>query len=371
MQAQIGSLGKKILERAEKNPVENLLKATPPITTSFADVDTTGMLPPTFGKDSVFKPLTDLKRTEDGDFILEPGFYRLQVKSYCLHAGTHGPSSGYGYMYAPVEGPKADIVIAVVQNSYHHPEIPQHDIQVLLWAIVDRCKFGNLAPNIKLTATSLLTPEQILQLQGGAVGVIPDAVLQKGISSLPPEMRKLMQAENDLRRKLNDANSSYEEMERVAVLAGMEPDNGGMHIESGVWSFHPNGYYIRYIPSGYSSTLLQVWVPEMVIYSLNGKKIVVPWDREPPQGVEMRSLRNQLLPKQFPPKWDPDRYSPSHYNPSHYGPPFWEQVAFRRMLMSVGPGNVEKWHGNFSHVGMAEPANTGNQRLIISLSGRD
>ena len=167
---------------------ENLLKEKPPITTSFADVDTTGMLDASFGSDSIYRPLTDLKRTEDGGFILEPGFYQLQVESYCLHAGTHGPSSGYGYMYAPVLGPKADIVTTISKNSIFHPEIAQHDIQLVLWAIIARSKFGDLQPNIKLVATKLLSHQQLLELQGGAIGLIPDALLQKGISSLPSSL---------------------------------------------------------------------------------------------------------------------------------------------------------------------------------------
>ena len=33
-------------------------------------------------------------------------------------------------------------------------------------------------------------------------------------------------------------------------------------MPSGRWSLHPDGYYVRYIPSGYSSTRTEIWVPE-------------------------------------------------------------------------------------------------------------
>ena len=373
LSAQINSLGKKILEKVERNPVENLLKEKPPITTSFADVDTTGMLDASFGSDSIYRPLTDLKRTEDGGFILEPGFYQLQVESYCLHAGTHGPSSGYGYMYAPVLGPKADIVTTISKNSIFHPEIAQHDIQLVLWAIIARSKFGDLQPNIKLVATKLLSHQQLLELQGGAIGLIPDALLQKGISSLPSSVQTLMQAENNLRRKLSDANSSYEEMERIAVLAGMAPPETGIDVPSGVWSFHPDGYFIRFFPTSYSSTLVQVFVPPIMVYLVNNERVIVPWGYEPSDAIrEMKQGNEQNIAsktdlsrrdavrsakhsggKRLPPhrkEWEKHGKVWKDDDDLPPWPPRWDEVPQAPLYLP--------------HV--ATPANTGNQRLMMS-----
>lgn len=380
MNAQIGSLGKKLLEKAEKKPIENLLKETPPITTSFADVDTTGMLDASFGKDSVYKPLTDLKRTNDGDFILTPGFYELKVWSYCLKAGTHGPSSGYGYMYAPVEGPKADVVTAIARNSVFHPEIAQHDIQLLLWSIIARSKFEELQPNIKLVATKLLSPQQLLERQGGAIGLIPDAVLQKGISSLPPAMQTAMRAENDLRRKLSDANSSYQEMERIAVLAGMATPETGIDVPSGVWSFHPDGYFIRYFPSSYSTTLVQIFAPPVMVYSINNDRVIVPWGYEPSDSMirEIQPVNDQM---QIASKTDLSRRDAAKAvdlrkrgkHPLKRLPPnevIWEREGGHWKKWEGPPGGLKISIGSAVVVRLsdhvAEPANTGNQRLIQS-----
>src|SRR5882762_7100952 len=30
-------------------------------------------------------------------FALKPGYYRTTIRSYCLHAGTYGPTKGNGY----------------------------------------------------------------------------------------------------------------------------------------------------------------------------------------------------------------------------------------------------------------------------------
>ncbi len=36
---------------------------------------------------------------------------------------------------------------------------------------------------------------------------------------------------------------------------------GSQAVPEGRWSRHPDGYWVRYLPSGYSSTRLEVWVP--------------------------------------------------------------------------------------------------------------
>lgn len=62
---------------------------------------------------------------------------------------------------------------------------------------------------------------------------------------------------------LTSPAASFEQMERVAVLAGMAPTGPGSRaVPSGRWSRHPDGYWVRYLPEGYSHTLTQIWVPE-------------------------------------------------------------------------------------------------------------
>ena len=73
----------------------------------------------------------------------------------------------------------------------------------------------------------------------------------------------MFEAEAQLRQLLTNPAASFAEMERVAVLAGavgMGP--GSRAVPSGRWSLHPDGYYVRYIPQGYSYTVTQIWVPQ-------------------------------------------------------------------------------------------------------------
>jgi hypothetical protein len=241
--------------------VSSILEGKPPITTSLSDarygVDSTD------GTPSGPQSLMSLQRTLWGGFTLRPGYYQMQTQSYCLKAGTHGPGGGDGYLYAPTLGPAEEAVVSIVRNSVSHEDIPQHEIQLLLWAIIARAKFEDLSTQLKATAARLLTPKQIAMLNRGGLDMVPAPVLQETLAKAPAPVRATLEAEAALRRMLTSGGSSFAEMERVAVLSGMAPlGEGSRTVPSGKWSLHPDGYYVRYIPSGYSSTRLEIWVPE-------------------------------------------------------------------------------------------------------------
>jgi hypothetical protein len=262
--AQLGGrLGGAADKLKKKTPnLSSLLEGKPPITTSLNDakfaVDSTdGSLP------AEAAPLTSLQRTLYGGFTLMPGYYVMQAQSYCLKAGTYGPGGGDGYLYGPTKGPAEDAVMTIARNSVSLTEIPQQDIQVLLWAIIARAKFEDLAPALKATAARLLTPKQLAMLNRSGIDMVPDSVLQQAMAESPAPVRAVLHAEQELRRMLTTPGASFSEMERVAVLSGMAPlGEGSRTVYSGRWSLHPDGYYVRYIPSGYSSTRIEIWVPK-------------------------------------------------------------------------------------------------------------
>lgn len=276
-QAQFGGLKDKILEAgtslaSKKLGIDKILKQPAAITTSFEDVNQEGSKMPDFSIIEKAQPLYLLPKAPDGGFVLCAGLYEMTNKSYCLHAGTFAPSKGDGYMYAPVLGPKEEIVTAILKSAEKHPEINQHDIQLLLWTIIARTKFADYNGSVKLTAIALLTPIQLTQLEGGVLGVLPGNLMDKAKDKLPDDLKAIFEAENKIRQLVASGNYSYSEMEQYAIIAGIAPAR--TDIPSGIWTLHPDGYYVRYFPSGYSKTRVQVYVPKELMLSLNGKRII-------------------------------------------------------------------------------------------------
>ena len=260
---QFGPLGDAADRLRKKTPgLSSLLEGKPPITTSLSDAKFEDS-----SKDGFTAPgaasLMTLQRTPNGGFVLKPGFYAMQAQSYCLKAGTHGPGGGDGYLYGPTKGPAEEAVMTIVRNSVNRPEIPQQQIQQLLWAIIARAKFEDLQGGLKATATQLLTPRQLASLNRSALDVLSNSQLQGALGGVPGPIRQVVQAEAQLRQMLTSPGASFAEMERVAVLSGMAPrGEGSRDVPAGRWSLHPDGYYVRYLPSGYSSTRVEIWVPE-------------------------------------------------------------------------------------------------------------
>ena len=243
--------------------VPNILGGKPPITTALPDAKWGDASKDGFVPREASRSLMTLQRTPSGGFVLQPGYYQLQTQSYCLKAGTHGPGGGDGYLYAPTKGPAEDAVISVVRNSVQHPEIEQHDVQALLWAIIARAKFEDLQAELKATASRLLTPRQLAGLNRSALDVLSGNALTDALGGVPEPLRQIAQAEAQLRQMLTTPGASFAEMERVAVLSGAAPlGPGSQSVPSGRWSIHPDGYWVRYIPSGYSSTRVEIWVPQ-------------------------------------------------------------------------------------------------------------
>jgi hypothetical protein len=259
--AQLGGLGG-LGDKLKKKAPASILEGKQPITTSLPDARWGDASKDGFTPREPERSLMTLQRTPNGGFVLQPGYYMLQDQSYCLKAGTHGPGGGDGYLYAPPKGPAEDAVMSIVRNSVNHPEIHQHDIQLLLWAIIARAKFEDLSSQLKATAARLLTPRQLAGLNRSALDALSGGTGLPGVD-VPEPLRQIAQAEAQLRRMLTTPGATFAEMERVAVLSGNAPlGPGSQQVPPGRWSLHPDGYWVRYIPSGYSSTRVEIYVPQ-------------------------------------------------------------------------------------------------------------
>jgi hypothetical protein len=257
--AQLGGLGRALGRAAQNAPIPNVLGGKEPITTSLPDAKWGDASKDGFTPREPRRSLMQLQRTPNGGFVLQPGYYSFHDQSYCLHAGTHGPGGGDGYLYAPPRGSAEDAVMSIVRNSVNHPEIDQHLVQTLLWAIVARAKFEDLSSEHKAVAARLLTPRQLAALNRSALDIISGSGLP---IDMPAPLRRIAEAEARMRSLLT-SGGSYADLERVAVLAGAAPMGpGSEEIPRGRWSLHPDGYYIRYLPESYTNTVVEIWVPQ-------------------------------------------------------------------------------------------------------------
>ncbi|MDQ1354358.1 MAG: hypothetical protein QG657_4667 [Acidobacteriota bacterium] len=252
------------LEKIRIPGLEDLLRKKPAINTDLSDAVTEVPFLDDFNP-RYFTSLTVLPRGSNGEFILKsPGLYEEKLASYCLHAGTYGPSEGDGYLYAPLKGSQADIISNILRRAYRHPEISQNDIQLLIWAIQAHANIKEMSPEMQATASVLLTKKEIFNINGGALGLIPEELMQMALEKLPDQLRSVMEAEARIRALLSGMQGTYEDIEQIAVLVGDHAlGEGSRQVPASRWSYHPEGFFIRFFASHYQETQVQIYRPEL------------------------------------------------------------------------------------------------------------
>ena len=210
--------------------------------------------------------LMDLPQTQYGGFVLKPGFYEAEFKTYCLQPGTPDPRQGDAYLQGPVTGHRKEIVESVLLNSRDKKNIDQKNIQLLLWSVVSRSDFNRLSPAVQTDAIQLLTPKQIFELKGGVIGAIKTAAYSTGV----------LNANSGMKRLFESSVNSYEAYENIAVRR-----ERSRVIKRGVkydqWYKQKENYYIRYFPESYKKVRIQVYVPDGILDAdnkLNGDYVV-------------------------------------------------------------------------------------------------
>jgi hypothetical protein len=243
--------------------VQKLLEGEPALTTSLEDAVTEVAFLDGF-EPLDWAPLSLQPRAAGGEFrVAGGGAYAMEVESYCLRAGGYAPGRGDGYLHAPAKGARAAVVRNILHRAQAHPQIEQQQIQVLLWTILSRSKVSDMSGDLLATAKALLTPEEIYQVNGGALGLVPSEVLNQAVRKAPPLLGEALEAEAKVRGLLSEGDATYGQIERAAVLAGEAPvGEGSREVPWGRWSYHPAGYFIRYMPHGYSQTVVWVYAPE-------------------------------------------------------------------------------------------------------------
>lgn len=228
-------------------------------------VDATEVQPQTDSSEAP-QSLMDLPQTQFGGFVLKPGLYETEFKTYCLQPGTPDPHNGDAYVQGPISGYRKDIIESVLINSRDQKDMEQRNIQLLLWSIVSGSNFNSLSYSVQNDAAKLLTPKQIFQLKGGVVGIIKEASYTTGILNSNSAIKQLFET----------GISSYEAYERIAVR-----HEQSQIVKRGVkynqWYLQKENYYVRFIPESYKKVKIQVYVPDGLLDAdgkLNGDYLV-------------------------------------------------------------------------------------------------
>ncbi len=194
--------------------------------------------------------LMELPGTEEGGFVLAPGYYEADFKSYCLQPGTPDPASHDAYLQAPVQGYRKEIIETILYNSRTNSHLEQKNVQLLLWSVVSGSDYNKHSPAVQSTAAQLLSRKQLFELQGGVMGIV-----KKVSSNLPST------GHGEIKRLFEVGYNSYEAYERVAVVR----QSSSVHrpdYKIDQWYKQPGNYWVRHFPSGYKNVKIQVYVPD-------------------------------------------------------------------------------------------------------------
>ena len=208
--------------------------------------------------------MTRLPRTSSGGFMLQPGLWEGEFESYCLRSATWAPHAGDGYLWAPIKGGRANAIGTILRASAAHPNVPQGDIQMLLWAMLSRTRVSDMPPKLQAAARVLLPASEINGLNVSGAQVLDVASRTRLFRGVTAPVRRALDIENELRYEFSRGNGNYEQIEKIAVLAGAPPAANRNTVKRGQWSRHPGGYYVRYFPDTFARMKLQVLVPHRV-----------------------------------------------------------------------------------------------------------
>ncbi|MBC7807203.1 MAG: hypothetical protein H7145_13765, partial [Akkermansiaceae bacterium] len=267
------ALSPDFLETAHAQDLESLVdqnaiwEPNKAITTTIKDA-----LPPAtlYGLDDArIRPIPD-------SWKLAPGHYRSDVRSYCLHAGTYGPTKGTGYLICPLKGSRSSVIVNILDRSRQFPGIEQQDVQRLIWGIEDGAQWDSFSDEYRARVAPLLTGPEIavLNLQP-KVGGLTSEVKKRFGGLIPGGAKRVVDQYAELRSKIVDTRAPYSELEAVAVRSGVAPwgKDSRKDVQPGVWAAVGKGFYMRAFPKGYSTTTLEVYyaAPANLTYDAEGR----------------------------------------------------------------------------------------------------
>lgn len=239
--------------------LNDILRGEAPLTTSMKTVKVHGFAPMDAYEPKVFIELSDKDRNAKGNFQLKPGAYQITLDTFCLKGYTYGPTKGLGYAWGPWKGSKSKLIQDLIRRYSLNSEVKQQDMQALLWAILARVKPQDMRGGAQVALLQLLGKDGMKTLAEGALDYFSAEAERKIYDKASKELRPFLEFDNKMRGLITDANATYDQLERLAVLEA--PADRRIDIPAARWNLSPAGYAFRIKPNHYSNSVYQVVVP--------------------------------------------------------------------------------------------------------------
>jgi len=137
------------------------------------------------------------------------------------------PTKGKGYLYAPLKGSRASLIQKIIRNTLSHADLPQEQVQVLILGSPRPLGAPRFYPlETRATAAALLSPAELLEANGGALGLIPPELLEREIHTLPEPVQALWRGGANLRQARQSQARAINDIEETGVLAGGATGDG-------------------------------------------------------------------------------------------------------------------------------------------------
>lgn len=289
--------------------LSDLMKGEAPLTTTMDDVSHYG-----FPEFDGWNPIqtttvTASHRTPEGAWKLQPGSYTAEMHTFCLRGYTYGPTAGMGYLSGPWKGGKAIFINDLLHRYSKDSTVDQRDMQLLLWAVLARVNPKDMKGGAQRALLKLMGDDGPRLMAEGALDHFADKAANDLFSKADNAMKPILQFENQMRGMFAQANSTFDEFERLAVLEA--PEDLKTDIPRGRWLLHPKGYWYRYAPKGYSRTSMDIVVPRKPVVVKDDLKRVTSLTVGDDFKVEI-TYNDEVAPFKVPGETDLTAYAVKH-----------------------------------------------------------
>ncbi|MFW5697979.1 MAG: hypothetical protein ACOCX1_05435, partial [Fimbriimonadaceae bacterium] len=197
-----------------------------------------------------------------GVWELQPGHYVAEIESFCAKGYTYGPTEGMGYVYSAWRGSKVEFLRELLSRYNLNEDVSQLDMQLLIWAVLAKTEPSDMRGGARTALVQLMGDRGFELMARGAINHYANEAFADLLSEADDAMRPILRYQNQMRGLFADANATYEQFEQLAVLPPPSEPPLSL-VPADRWSIHPSGYAMRYKPSGYARTRLEIVVPRV------------------------------------------------------------------------------------------------------------